>query len=90
MNRMMRLMKVPDQTSIPGLRKMELKDCKQACKLLTDYLKVNVIKYVTKNVFIVFRNFIWRLYTPKRNSSIGSCHAMTSFIPMWSKTQIMR
>jgi len=39
MNRMMRLMKVPDQTSIPGLRKMELKDCKQACKLLTDYLK---------------------------------------------------
>ena len=40
MNRMMRLMKVPDQTSIPGLRKMELKDCTQACKLLTDYLKV--------------------------------------------------
>ena len=37
---MMRLMKVPDQTSIPGLRKMELKDCTQACKLLTDYLKV--------------------------------------------------
>ena len=90
MNRMMRLMKVPDQTSIPGLRKMELKDCKQACKLLTDYLKVNIMIYVRKDVFIAFRNFIWRLYTPKRNSSIGSYHAMTSSIPMWSKTQIMR
>ena len=45
---MMRLMKVPDQTSIPGLRKMELKDCKQACKLLTDYLKVNFMIYARK------------------------------------------
>ena len=52
MNRMMRLMKVPDQTSIPGLRKMELKDCKQACKLLTDYLKVNIMIYVKKKMFL--------------------------------------
>ena len=45
MNRMIRLMKVPDQTSIPGLREMELADCKKACALLVNYLKVSVNAY---------------------------------------------
>lgn len=39
MNRMIRLMKVPDQTSIPGLREMQPSDCKKACALLVNYLK---------------------------------------------------
>jgi len=38
MNRLIRLMKVPDRTSLPGLRPMEQRDCKKACKLLCDYL----------------------------------------------------
>jgi len=42
MNRLVRLMKVPDRTSIPGLRVMERADCQKACKLLGDYLKVFV------------------------------------------------
>jgi len=39
MNRLIRLMKVPDRTSLPGLRPMERKDCAKACNLLTTYLK---------------------------------------------------
>lgn len=40
MNRMIRLMKLPEQTSIPGLRPMERKDCTKAWKLLSKYLEV--------------------------------------------------
>merc|ERR1712048_675736 len=39
MNRMIRLMKLPDKPSIPGLRPMERKDCTKAWKLLSEYLK---------------------------------------------------
>lgn len=39
MNRLIRLMKVPNQTSLPGLRKMEKKDCEKARALLGGYLQ---------------------------------------------------
>merc|ERR1712128_147437 len=39
MNRMIRLMKLPDKPSIPGLRQMERKDCTKAWTLLSEYLK---------------------------------------------------
>ena len=40
MNRLIRLMKLPGQTSLPGLRKMEKKDCEKARALLGGYLQV--------------------------------------------------
>ena len=55
MNRMIRLMKVPDQPSIPGLRPMERKDCTKAWKLLSNYLKVNFSNF--SKIFIFFQDF---------------------------------
>ena len=45
MNRMIRLMKLPDKPSIPGLRPMERKDCTKAWKLLSEYLKVRFLTF---------------------------------------------
>ena len=63
MNRLVRLMKVPDRTSIPGLRIMEKKDCQQACRLLCDYLQVlHSILYTIRVVMPVCLSPILRFY----------------------------
>jgi hypothetical protein len=55
MNRLIRLMKVPNQTSLPGLRKMEKKDCEKARALLGGYLQVTTY-FHEKNITIYTRN----------------------------------
>merc|ERR1712048_370730 len=53
MNRMIRLMKLPEQTSIPGLRPMERKDCTKAWKLLSKYLeKFNLAPVYSEDEFV--------------------------------------
>jgi len=52
MNRLVRLMKVPEQTSIPGLRPMVASDSKKACELLCNYLsKFNLAPTYTEEEF---------------------------------------
>lgn len=38
MARTLKLYKLPDEPLIPGIRPLEKKDCKSACKLLVTYL----------------------------------------------------
>ena len=84
MNRLIRLMKLPAQTSLPGLRKMEKKDCEKARALLGGYLQVSSFHYFSlRDPFL--RNSTWHLSTPKKNSNIGSCPERASFPLMWLK-----
>ena len=53
MNRMIRLMKLPDKPSIPGLRQMERKDCTKAWTLLSEYLKVCILVFLCSMVALL-------------------------------------
>ena len=81
---MIRLMKLPDKPSIPGLRPMERKDCTKAWKLLSEYLKVRFLTF-TIDFNQQYRNLTWHQSTLKMNLSTGFCPVKVLSTVMWLK-----